>query len=143
MNKRRLSSYIINARNQTVTKQLEATYGVGSTQSGLKIFCVSNSIYWKHRESALSARISECLQLSGIIDLRRHCLSIVSKAQLSAAMRYINCEVPAVVAHIRLWAESVSSNWTGANEKLVADAINSVKLTLLVCCLSSIQTSLS
>lgn len=46
------------------------------------------------------------LNLSGIIDLRKQCLSIVADSQLHAAKQYMQDAVPALLGSLQLWVDS-------------------------------------
>src|SRR5688572_22360644 len=103
---RRLSKYIIRTRNRKAIKGLRRVHGPHlRSNDDIDIFCVSNTIYWSNRwRPAEQARPH--LELSGILAMRRHCLSIVATAQTRAAKMYIENEVQNVLSSIDLWVQS-------------------------------------
>lgn len=102
----RLQEYLINTRNTLVTNGLIRLYGsLPGANDDIPIFCVSNTLYWSVRDQA-AHRALPTLELSGILAMRRHFLSIVASSQLRAARTYINDEVPNILSQIDLWVQS-------------------------------------
>lgn len=90
--------------------------------SNLKVFCVSNTDYWKHRRDAL-----DFLQLTGIIPVRKHCISMVAESQLRAATKYIKDSIPALLSDITLWVESGSGSVSAERKKLICETLNALE----------------
>lgn len=66
---------------------------------------MSNKIYREKRQ--LSGDVSlPFLQLSGILDLRRYCVSIVSANQHRVACTFMQKDVPKLLGDIELWLQS-------------------------------------
>ncbi|KAF4448281.1 hypothetical protein F53441_8315 [Fusarium austroafricanum] len=94
-----LKNYLIETRNQIVTGQLRVTYDGRVTDA--KVFCVSNMIYWQHR-TAKKTEAKRYLDLSGILKVRKHCISIVAHSQRRIATQYMKDQIPALLADIEL-----------------------------------------
>jgi hypothetical protein len=96
---------------------------------GLRVFCVSNMIYWDNRELSKDNALP-ILQLSGIIAVRRHCISIVADSQLRAATKYIRDSIPAILSEIALWVESGAGSLSAERKKAVRETLNVVEARL-------------
>lgn len=100
----RLKSFLIKSRNEFVTKELREKYRDRVTND-IKIFCVSNKDYWDNRDKA--KQISRpFLELSGILQVRKHSISIVAASQRRIATRYMKDQIPAFLAQVDLWVQS-------------------------------------
>jgi hypothetical protein len=127
-----LKKYMIDARNGDVTRSLIETYKNCETSASatatrdIKVFCVSNRLYWDMRDDPKDVSLPS-LHLSGIIDLRRYCISIVSTRKLEAALVYINEEVPALLASIQLWVQSGAGTMDAERKAAVRDALGRIE----------------
>lgn len=88
----------------------------------LRVFCVSNTDYWNHRGDALHV-----LQLTGIIPVRKHCISMVAESQLRTAAKYIRDSIPALLGDIALWVESSSGSVSAERKQLVCETLNVIE----------------
>lgn len=70
-----------------------------------KVFYVSNVHYWSHRDLPANQALPY-LNLSGIVELRRHVISLAAPQRLRAAERYLNSEIPQLLAEIELELET-------------------------------------
>ncbi|KAE8316048.1 hypothetical protein BDV41DRAFT_574073 [Aspergillus transmontanensis] len=84
-------------RNQRVTDQLTRNH------NGVRVFCVSNRLYSKHRESGLR-HADTYIELSGIRQLRRYCQLVPAESQFRFMATFLQHRVPALVGSIRQWA---------------------------------------
>ncbi|KAH7243016.1 hypothetical protein B0J15DRAFT_92977 [Fusarium solani] len=100
-----LKQYLVTTRNSFVTRELRIKYNERVTADEIKIFCVSNKDYWHYRDEA-KAKSARYLQLSGILQVRKHCISIVANSQRGIATRYIKDQIPAFLAKADLWVQS-------------------------------------
>ncbi|KAJ4171103.1 hypothetical protein NW754_007247 [Fusarium falciforme] len=100
-----LKEYLVTTRNSFVTQELRNKYNERVATDEIKIFCVSNKDYWDHRDEA-KTRSARFLQLSGILQVRKHCISIVANSQRRIATRYIKDQIPAFLAQVDLWVQS-------------------------------------
>jgi hypothetical protein len=83
------------------------------------VFCVSNKDYWDHHDDTLNV-----LQLTGILQVRKHCISMVSESQLRAATQYIRDSIPALLGDVALWVESGSGSASAEQKQLVRETLN-------------------
>lgn len=93
------------------------------------MFCVSNTIYWDNRELSRDDALP-ILYLSGIIAVRRHCISIVADSQLRAVTKYIRNSIPAILSEIALWVESGAESAGTERKQAVRDTLNVVEARL-------------
>ena len=92
-------------RNEAVSRQLREQYRDAVLTDELKVFSVGNHLYWDSRNKHKKASLPY-LVLSGIIELRKHCLSIVASSQRQAVNHYIANEIPGFLAQVDNWVES-------------------------------------
>jgi hypothetical protein len=104
-----LQKCIVETRNTDVSAKLNAKY-LGQTnacdanQPILKVFCISNTLYWKERHKPASQYLPH-LELSGIRDMRRHFIAKVADSQVRLAKAYMQNHIPDVVRDLGFWAE--------------------------------------
>ncbi|CAG9972550.1 unnamed protein product [Clonostachys byssicola] len=99
-----LTQFLVTTRNEFVTNKLSQKYA-HRVDGLLRVFCVSNKLYNDKRNEPKD-RALPYLKLSGIIDLRKHCISIVAQAQRRVVVQFINDEIPALLSKIQLWVQS-------------------------------------
>jgi hypothetical protein len=122
----RLKKYLIETRNSKVTRSIQTHYQSEVPASRLKIFCVSNNDYWSKRN--LSRDQSEnTINLSGIPVLRKHCISIVSEAQLQSATKYITHDIASLVSEVELWVQAGAPNLDMERKKAVIETLNTIE----------------
>lgn len=109
--------------------KLRKTYQHTVPDSELDVFCVSNSFYWDNRHLPKGRSLPH-LKLSGIISLRRHCVSLVSQSQLRLAKRFIREEIPALLNEIELWIQAGSASAEEEEKKLIVKAVNDIESKL-------------
>lgn len=93
---------MVQTRNAEVTKELSQLY-----KQAQHVFCVSNKLWWDHREDHLRDA-SPWLELSGIISFRRHCIGLVAAHQMQDASIFMRERIPALVSAVDLWVQSGS-----------------------------------
>lgn len=112
-----------------VTQSLQRTYQDQITGSALKVFCVSNTEYWvlrqKPKEEALPV-----LRLSGILDVRKNCISIVAESQLCAATEYVKNTIPALLGSIELWVQSGSGSANAERKRDIRNVLDRMRSEL-------------
>ncbi|KAK4161389.1 hypothetical protein QBC43DRAFT_323938 [Cladorrhinum sp. PSN259] len=122
-----LSRYLITIRNEWVISELKTLYQPPATpDSELQVFCVSNSYYWDNRHEPKDKALPY-LQLSGIIALRRHCVSLVSQAQLRLGNRYIHDEIPGFLGEMEMWIQAGSASAGSEQKKLIRDVVDGIQ----------------
>ncbi|OAA41248.1 Dynamin, GTPase domain protein [Cordyceps fumosorosea ARSEF 2679] len=118
-----LQSFLIKCRNGDLVKSLHRKYRTGPASADTKVFCVSNTLYQEKRQAKIEIALPY-LKLSGIIDLRRHCVSIVSANQHRAASAFMKTDVPKLLAAIDLWVQSGVNTWDGEIRAAVRSALD-------------------
>ncbi|KAM0187534.1 hypothetical protein ACHAPI_011071 [Fusarium lateritium] len=98
-----LRNYLIKTRNDIIIEQLRTNYA--DRVADFHVVCVSNAIYWQHR-TIDKTEAMRYLVLSGILQLRKHCISIVANNQRKVATQYMKDQIPALLADIELWVQS-------------------------------------
>ncbi|KAH8883504.1 hypothetical protein GQ53DRAFT_699385 [Thozetella sp. PMI_491] len=124
-----LTRYLIQTRNEIVSSELEKTYATKIRNNTLRVFCVSNILYWENRDR-YQAEALPFLELSGILGLRKHCISIVAEAQYRAASLYMSHEIPTVLNSVQLWVESGSGSLTAERKASIRNALDKVDIVL-------------
>ncbi|TQV95586.1 tat pathway signal sequence [Cordyceps javanica] len=121
-----LLRFLVQTRNGDIVTQLSTAYRAANTNTATNVFCVSNTLYSKRRNARLSAALP-FLQLSGIIELRRHCISIVSANQHREASVFVKTDVPKLLADIGLWAQSGVDTLDGERRAAVKVVLDNVE----------------
>lgn len=67
------------------------------------------------------------LELSGIIAIRRHCMSIVSASQLRMATKYLLGDIPNLLSRLHLWVQSRAGSPDAEKSKRTRDALNAME----------------
>ncbi|KAF4505804.1 hypothetical protein G6O67_007717 [Ophiocordyceps sinensis] len=101
----KLLRHLIEIRNRNVSHTLKESYGPLAPNQEVPVFCAGNKLYWDHRDKDRSVALPY-LKLSCIIDIRRHCISIMSASQHRAAVQYMRLSVHALLATIQVWLQS-------------------------------------
>ncbi|EWG45996.1 hypothetical protein FVEG_15903 [Fusarium verticillioides 7600] len=122
-----LKQYLITTRNQIITDSLNTTYAGRVTPS--RVFCVSNTIYWQNR-TAKKSEAKRHLDLSGILQVRKHCISIVANSQRRIATQYMKDQIPALLADIELWVQSGARTASEERREALCQTLDSVERRL-------------
>ncbi|KAM3470795.1 hypothetical protein MY5147_006201 [Beauveria neobassiana] len=88
-----------------------------------------NTLYQKKRQAKMEIA-QAYINLSGIIDLRRHCVSIVSANQHREASGFMKTDIPKLLAAIDLWVQSGEDTWDGELRAAVKTALDDVEVRL-------------
>lgn len=91
--------------------------------------CVSNDDYWKKRDLPQDESRS-LLNLSGIIRLRKHCISIVSESKYHAASKYMQHDVAALLGDIELWIQAGAPSLDVEQKQQIREAVDVVERRL-------------
>ncbi|RYO81753.1 hypothetical protein DL764_009715 [Monosporascus ibericus] len=124
-----LLRHIVKLRNDKVSDRLREEYRNHPIATTLKIFCVSNKIYWENREKPATAALPY-LKLSGILELRRYCIGIVADSRLRATREFIKDKIPAFLGSVELWVEAGSGNASAERKQQILDAVYAVQREL-------------
>ncbi|KAM3542055.1 hypothetical protein ARSEF1564_005011 [Beauveria bassiana] len=124
-----LQSFLIKCRNDDLVKGLRRKYRTDPSLADTNVFCVSNTLYQKKRQAKIEIA-QAYINLSGIVDLRRHCVSIVSANQHREASGFMKTEIPKLLAAIDLWVQSGEDTWDGELRAAVKTALDDVEARL-------------
>jgi hypothetical protein len=122
-----LEDFLVNRRNAEVEKTLMKTYSKKVLNNKLKVFCISNTVYakayeaWREEELTAKSRF----ELSGIPNLRRHCLLISADAQFNAVSAFLNTQVPSLLGSIHQWLLQGTSDMTAERADQLRAALES------------------
>ncbi|RKL07453.1 hypothetical protein BFJ71_g2056 [Fusarium oxysporum] len=122
-----LKEYLITTRNRIIIDSLTNTYAGRVTDS--RVFCVSNTIYWQNR-TARKSEAERYLHLSGILQVRKHCISIVANSQRRIATQYMKDQIPALLADIELWVQSGARTASEERREALCQTLDSVERRL-------------
>jgi hypothetical protein len=120
---------MVESRNASVIGQLLAAYNGQIPGGALRVYCVSNTDYWKKRKLSKNKALP-LLRLSGILDLRRHCLSIVSESQFRVVTQYVRDEIPALIGDIQLWVQSGAGSASAEVKQATLKALDGLETQL-------------
>jgi hypothetical protein len=123
----------VSTRNEIVTNNLRELYEDRIPGDQLAVFCVSNKDYWDYRDHPRD-QSRDILDLSGIIQLRQHCISIVSESQLRAATLYMEQMIPTLLDSLQLWVQSGSGSLGAERKQVILDTLNKVEKRLQKVC---------
>ena len=126
---RQLKTHLITTRNSKVTTKLRERYQTDAAGESLRVFCISNTIYWGNRNEPIRYSLP-LLELSGIIYLRRHCVGIVADSHLRATIQYIKEEIPALLGAVELWTQAGSGSGSAERKEMILKAVAAVKRKL-------------
>ena len=121
--------HLVNTRNANVMQSLDTLYRNKLAGNEVKVFAVSNTEYWEHRDLPKDEALS-CLQLSGIFTIRKHCISMVANSQLRAGMKYILHDIPALLGDIELWVQSGARSVDAERKEAIRETLNTMESRL-------------
>ena len=124
-----LLSLVVGLRNAKVSKLLLEQYRDDLHALALKIFCVSNKVYWDHRGKPRKASMPY-LTMSGIMELRQYCIGIVADDRLRVTKEFINDQVPAFLGSVELWVEAGAGNASAERKQRILHAVSAVQQAL-------------
>lgn len=121
--------FAVMTRNRSVTHGVRREHQARASGGSLHVFCVSNKLYQDNRDLDIS--VSErYLRLSGIIELRRHLISLVGESQLEVSTNFLDHEVPALLRDIEFWAQSGAGNSSAEHQQALRRLLNEVERDL-------------
>ncbi|KAG9254532.1 uncharacterized protein F5Z01DRAFT_622392 [Emericellopsis atlantica] len=121
-----LQAYLVSTRNESVSQQLRGMYSGSTPDQQTSVFCVSNKEYWDNRDKERNT-FQPHLQLSGILDARRHCMSVVASSQRRATMHYTNDQIPAFLAQIDHWVQSGARSASQERQEMILRTLDDVE----------------
>jgi hypothetical protein len=124
-----LLEYAIRTRNSHVAHDLRQTYPTQVEGDTLNVFCVGNKMYQDKRK--LDKSIAErYLNLSGIIQVRKHLVAVVGESQLRASKNFLEHQIPALLRDIELWVQSGAGSASAEEKQAVRDVLGIVERKL-------------
>lgn len=129
----RLKKFLVENRNAVVRQQLREAYVERIPGDDLSVFCVSNVDYWNNRDLPKDVSL-DFLELSGMIEVRKHCISIVAESQLRTATLFMKENIPALVDSLRLWVQSGSGSLSAERKIAIRDTLDKAERKLRKVC---------
>ncbi|KAF4944710.1 hypothetical protein FGADI_12485 [Fusarium gaditjirri] len=81
-------------------------------------------------ETARKSEAKRHLDLSGILQVRKHCISIVANSQRRIATQYMKDQIPALLADIELWVQSGARTASEERREALCQTLDSVERRL-------------
>jgi hypothetical protein len=100
-----MNGLLIQARNEKVKENLQAGYAEHFSPKRMPVFCIDN-VYYQEQESP------QAVDLSGIPDLRRYCLSLPGRALFRSADTYLETRLPALINSLEIWLDAAHTAGT-------------------------------
>lgn len=101
--------------------------------SNLKVFCVSNTLYWLYRNRPLEVA-KPPLALSGIIEVRKHCISIVAQSQFQEGSNFMRIKIPALLNSVEMWVRSGAGDITRKRRFAIIEVVNAIENGFAIVC---------
>ncbi|XP_014552738.1 hypothetical protein COCVIDRAFT_109543 [Bipolaris victoriae FI3] len=108
---------LIQIRNTSVTAKLHHKYKDLEAAKRPKIFCVSHILYTDNRTGTSAVHLA-AIRISGIPDLRRHCIGIIAESHYRISKQLIDHELPAFLGSVELWVNSGGGNATSEQRRI-------------------------
>jgi hypothetical protein len=108
-----MNELLIRARNKQVKGNLQAKYSQDFWPRPMPVFCIDNA-YYQEQE------FPQAVDLSGIPDLRRYCLSLPGRALFRSADAFLETRLPALANSLDIWLDAARSAGTQAFSNLVS-----------------------
>ncbi|KAK3903178.1 hypothetical protein C8A05DRAFT_43557 [Staphylotrichum tortipilum] len=116
--------YMITTRNTLVQSNLRDLYRDTIPGGDLHVFCASNTLYWENRDLRPQHKAAPFLELSGIVTIRKHCMSLVSQRQLRIATQYLQGDIPGLLGDIELWVQTGAGTADAEKKRAVREALD-------------------
>lgn len=99
------------ARNAEIKKRLLAKYASDFGNANLNVFCIGNNDYDMEGDLRMDPEARDiAIKGSGIPELRRHCHTIVTRAQFRASNHFLEVEIPDLIQSLEVWVESAGQH---------------------------------
>lgn len=86
-------------------------------------------MYWNKRN--MSRTIAEpFLRLSGILDVRKHCIAMVANSQLRASTRYMSNDTAALLSDVQLWVQSGAGSTSAERKEAIRQTLSVIEARL-------------
>ena len=100
----------VSARNAEVKKDLLAKYASDSGKANINVFCIGNEDYDIEGDIIDPEARDIAIKGSGFPELRRHCHTIVTRAQFRASNHFLEVEIPDLIQSLDVWVESAEQD---------------------------------
>ncbi|KAI0867597.1 hypothetical protein GGS24DRAFT_485128 [Hypoxylon argillaceum] len=100
-----LQKILVTTRNARIKEELINLYSREVSGNLLRVFCVSNTMYWTYRETPRITAMPRLI-LSGILEVRAHFIGLVSESQHKAAVEYMRNDIGVLLGELGLWVQS-------------------------------------
>lgn len=121
--------YAIRTRNSHVIQELRKRPEAQARGETLHIFCVGNKMYQEKRKLDKSVA-GKYLNLSGIIEARKHLVAVVGESQLRASKNFLEHNVPALLRDVELWVQSGAGSASAEEKQAVRHVLGEVERKL-------------
>ncbi|KAI1074413.1 hypothetical protein F5B20DRAFT_586300 [Whalleya microplaca] len=125
----KLHHYLIGNRNDIVKGKLLNLYRDQVSDGKLVVFCVSNSLYWDHRDSPKATALPR-LTLSGTLEVREHCMATVLESQCLLVTKYIRNDISVLLGEVELWVQSGSRSMDAERKQILREALDTLESRL-------------
>ena len=101
----------VSARNTDIKKKVLVKYASDSSKADLNVFCIGNNDYDIEGDLRMDPEARDiAIKGSGIPELRRHCHTIVTRAQFRASSHFLEVEIPDLIQSLEVWVESAKQD---------------------------------
>ena len=88
-----------------------AEYASEFGKANPNVFCIGNKDYDMEGERRMDPEARDiAIKGSGIPELRRHCHTIVTRAQFIASNHFLKVEIPDLIQSLEVWVESAEQD---------------------------------
>lgn len=120
-----MDDLLIRARNKQVKSKLQATYAEHFSPGHMPVFCIDNVLYQEQE-------FPQAVDVSGVPDLRRYCLSLPGRALFRSADTFLETRLPALINSLDIWLEAAHNAGTQSFSNIVdADQLHEVLDSML------------
>ncbi|KAI0546704.1 hypothetical protein F4679DRAFT_403678 [Xylaria curta] len=120
-----LQKLLITTRNEIVEGKLITLYKHEVPDNLLKVFCASNTMYWDNRNAPKDTAMPY-LNLSGVLTIREHCMTIVSESQYMAATKYMRDDIGVLLGELDLWVQSGQGSLNAEKKEKIRNALDTL-----------------
>jgi hypothetical protein len=83
-------------------------------------------MYWQHRDEPCSKAMPYLL-LSGILEIREHCMAMVSESRYLAALAFMRSDIPALLSDATLWVRSGSGSLSAERKLKIKERLDEME----------------
>lgn len=121
--------FAIRTRNSHVIQELRKRPEAQARGDTLPVFCVGNKMYQEKRKLDKSVAL-KYLNLSGIIEARKHLVAVVGESQLRASKNFLEHNVPALLRDVELWVQSGAGSASAEEKQAVRHVLRKAERKL-------------